>query len=84
MRRRGDLAEALSTAAAEGPAQVTTLAARAHVGYGVARYTASRMVARGELVVLAAGRPAMLALPEPQERPAVAAQSPWGCLAAAA
>lgn len=67
MRRRGELAEALSAAAAHGPGPVAALAARAQVGYSVARYTASRMVARGELVKVSDDRPALLALPTPED-----------------
>jgi predicted transcriptional regulator of viral defense system len=67
MRRRGDIAEALSTAASWGPATVRELAARAQVGYAAARYTESRMTARGELVRLSAGRPALVALPDPAD-----------------
>jgi hypothetical protein len=67
MRPRGELAEALSTAASRGPAPVRELAARAQVGYAAARYTASRMVQRGELVLLDDVRPALLALPLPDE-----------------
>lgn len=40
------------------------LAARAQVGRAAAKYTASRMVARGELVVVEDGRPAVLGLPD--------------------
>jgi hypothetical protein len=72
LRRRGELAEALSLAAAAGPAPVRTLAERVQVGYTQARYTCSRMISRGELVVLRAQRPWLLALPLPEapERPA--------------
>jgi hypothetical protein len=38
------------------------LAGRAQVGYGAARYTASRLLARGDLVQLQGGRPAVLAV----------------------
>jgi hypothetical protein len=73
MRPRGELSQALVKAAAQGPGPVRALAERAQVGYGAARYTASRMVDRGELVVLEAGRPALLgvpsALPEVQFAP---------------
>jgi len=60
---RGELSQALVKAAAQGPGPVRALAERAQVGYGAARYTASRMVDRGELVVLERGRPALLGLP---------------------
>lgn len=63
MRPRGELSQALVKAATQGPGAVRTLAARAQVGYSAARYTASRMVDRGELVVLEAGRPALLGVP---------------------
>jgi hypothetical protein len=63
MRPRGELSQALVKAAASGPAPVRALAERAQVGYSAARYTASRMVDRGELVVLEAGRPALLGVP---------------------
>lgn len=61
MRPRGEVSEALVRAAQAGPAPVRELAARAGVGYSVARYTATRLVDRGELVVLHGGRPAVLA-----------------------
>ncbi len=77
MRRRGDLAEAISAAASQGPAEVRELAARAQVGYSAARYTASRMLARGELCQVMTGRPAVLALPEPNEPPLQAGLSFW-------
>jgi hypothetical protein len=64
LRRRGELAEALSQAASQGPGCVLELAARAQVGRAAAKYTASRMVARGELVVVEDGRPAVLGLPD--------------------
>lgn len=63
MRPRGELSQALVKAAAQGPGPVRALAERAQVGYSAARYTASRMVDRGELVVLEAGRPALLGVP---------------------
>lgn len=63
MRPRGELSQALVKAAAQGPGPVRALAARAQVGYSAARYTASRMVDRGELVVLEPGRPALLGVP---------------------
>lgn len=74
MRPRGTLgpvALALRHAAQHaGPGTVEALAARAGVGYAVARYTASRMVDRGELVVLYEGRPAVLDVPAPAVEPA--------------
>ncbi len=60
----GDVARALCHAASQGPATVRALAERAQVGYSTARYTASRLCDRGELVVLDGGcRPAVLATP---------------------
>jgi predicted transcriptional regulator of viral defense system len=41
---------------------VAALAERAQVGSSAARVTASRMVERGDLVVLEPGRPAVLAI----------------------
>jgi hypothetical protein len=60
MRPLGDVALALLDAAREAPGPVLQLAHRAQVGYSVARYTASRMVDRGDLVVVQPGRPAVL------------------------
>lgn len=60
-RPTGDIALAMCSAALKGPATVRELAARAQVGYASARYTASRLVDRGSLVVLDGGaRPAVL------------------------
>lgn len=60
----GDVAQALLRAADAGPGAVRTLAERAQVGYDAARYTASRLVTVGELVVLEPeARPATLARP---------------------
>jgi hypothetical protein len=64
----GDVAAALLQAAQTLPGTVRDLAGRAQVGYATARYTVSRLVDRGELVVHAAGRPAVLAAPLPQQR----------------
>lgn len=55
----GGIARAILHVADE-PATVRELAERAQVGYGVARYTASRLVDRGHLEVVASGRPAVL------------------------
>jgi len=66
MRPVGDITRAMAKAWSEGPAPVAVAAQRACVGFQAARYTASRMVARGDLVVLHAGRPAVLALPGTQ------------------
>lgn len=61
----GEVAQALLRAAECGPAAVRTLAERAQVGYGAARYTASRLVSVGELVVLDPdARPALLVRPD--------------------
>ena len=60
-RPTGDIALAMCSAALKGPATVRELAARAQVGYASARYTASRLVYRGSLVVLdGSARPAVL------------------------
>jgi hypothetical protein len=64
MRPKGDICNAMVKAWAQGPATVTQAAHRACVGVGAARYTASRMVSRGELVVVSEGRPAVLGVPE--------------------
>jgi RNA polymerase sigma factor (sigma-70 family) len=73
-------AEALSAAASRGPATVRELAQRAQVGYAAARYTESRMVARGELVRICTGRPALVALPEPADAaPVAVAPAARGC-----
>lgn len=61
---RGEVAQALLRAAAHGPGTVTALARRAQVGLPTARYTASRLIGRGDLVVLEPGRPAILATPD--------------------
>jgi hypothetical protein len=59
----GEVAQALLASADNGPGQVRQLAQRAQVGYAAARVSCSRLVARGELVVLDGGRPAVLARP---------------------
>lgn len=59
----GEVALALRTAAQSGPAPVRVLAERAQVGYSAARYTASRLVSAGDLVVVDEGRPSVLAVP---------------------
>lgn len=63
MRPRGDVRLALAQAWDAGPAPVREAAQRACVGMAVARYTASRMVDSGELVVVQPGKPAVLARP---------------------
>lgn len=76
LRRRGrpmgEVGVALLQAAKGGPGTVVQLAERACVGYGAARYTASRLVSAGALVPLTAGRPAVLgAVPDqPADPPA--------------
>lgn len=72
----GEVARALLTAADAGPGSVRELAARALVGHGAAAWSCSRLVARGELVVLDPDeRPATLARPaaEPEAADAVGA-----------
>ncbi len=60
----GEVAMALRKAAADGgPAPVRVLAERAQVGYSTARYTASRLVDAGYLVLLDDARPSVLAVP---------------------
>lgn len=60
----GDVRTALVDAWRQGPAPVAVAAERACVAWNVAKYTASRMVADGQLAVHAAGRPAVLMLAE--------------------
>lgn len=60
----GPVVRAMCGAAERGPGSYRTLAERAQVGYVTARRTASRMVQRGDLVVLdGEARPAILAVP---------------------
>lgn len=59
----GDVALALRDAAVSGPAPVRVLCERAQVGYAAGRYTASRLVAAGQLVPVQTGRPMVLAVP---------------------
>lgn len=63
VRPRGDIALALQREAALRPAPVRDLAQRAQVGLGAAKYTASRLVAAGQLAYLTTGRPAIVGLP---------------------
>ena len=56
-RPTGELNQALAAAARDKPGTVCELAARAQVGQAVARYTASRMAMRGELVPVGTVRP---------------------------
>lgn len=59
-RPMGEIALVLRSAAVQ-PGTVRQLAERAQVGYDSARYTASRLIDRGELVVLDGNaRPAVL------------------------
>lgn len=57
----GDVAKALRDAADQQPDTVRKLMLRAGVGTRVGRYTASRMLERGELVVVLESRPAVVA-----------------------
>lgn len=59
----GEIGRALLAAAAVGPATVSALAERAQVGSAAARVTASRLIERGDLVVIEVGRPAVVAIP---------------------
>lgn len=60
----GALAQVLLKAANDqGPGTVRVLAERGQVGYAAARYTASRLVSSGDLVVQTTGRPSVLAVP---------------------
>ena len=63
MRPVGGVAVAMRAAALSGPATVRELADRAHVGYDLARCTATRLVQRGDLMVVGAQRPMVLAVP---------------------
>ena len=60
-RPMGELAAAMLAQACERPGTVRELAARSGVGYRLARYTASRMLERGELVKVLGSRPAVVA-----------------------
>ncbi|WP_206689905.1 hypothetical protein, partial [Streptococcus pseudopneumoniae] len=62
MRPPGDVRLALERAWQQGPAPVRVAADLACVGHAAARYTASRMVDSGHLVVVQPGKPAVLAL----------------------
>ncbi len=75
MRPRGDIALALKREAAIRPAPVRDLAQRAQVGLGAAKYTASRLVAAGELAYLTEGRPAVVGLPSEGRAAAAAAEA---------
>lgn len=80
----GLITRALAQAWSHGPAPVAVAAQRACVGFGAARYTASRMVARGDLVVVAGGRPLVLGLsPEADpQAPAAEPDASQRCMAA--
>lgn len=56
-RPLGDIAQALIEAAGQKPGTVAELAARAQVGRAPARMTCSRLVTRGQLVVVNRKRP---------------------------
>jgi hypothetical protein len=75
MRPMGDVAQAMARAAMQ-PGTVVQLAHRAQVGESVARYTASRMVDRQQLVVVQQGRPAVLAAPGAAPAGTVAGRAP--------
>ena len=61
-RPAGEVTRALLAAAEAGPGTVRELAARACAGRHAARYTCSRMLSRGELMIVTPGRPAILGL----------------------
>ena len=63
MRPLGDITLAIEAAASTAPGTVRDLAVRAQVGFTAARKTASRMLDRGQLVVVLDGRPQVLAAP---------------------
>lgn len=75
----GDVRQALKDAWSQGPAPVAVAAQRACVAWNVAKYTASRMVADGQLAVHAPGRPAVLMLSQPAEG-RCAAEEPFDLL----
>lgn len=58
----GEVRAALLDAWRQGPAPVREAAERACVGHAVARYTASRMAEEGQLMVVVASRPAVMAV----------------------
>jgi hypothetical protein len=62
----GEISLAMLSMAAQQPGTVRDLAMRAQVGYDVARYTATRLVERGQLVRVADQRPAVLGVAPPQ------------------
>lgn len=63
MRPVGEIARAMRQAAEKGPGTVRDLAQRAQVGYAVAATTATRLVQRGQLVVVNEQRPMVLSVP---------------------
>ncbi len=80
-RPHGELVLALQAAAGAGPGTVRELAQRGVLGIAAARYTASRMVDRGQLVVVDPSRPAVLALPTTTRTCAAAGADLAGALA---
>lgn len=63
MRPLGAVSLVLMRAATEQPGTVRQLAERTQVGYGAAKYTASRLLERGQLVQVTVQRPAVLGAP---------------------
>jgi len=64
MPRRGELAVAILRAAeAHGPGTVRELCARSQVAFVAGNYTATRLLQRGDLVVVARSRPVVLGMP---------------------
>lgn len=72
-RPRGEVAAALRAAAEQAPGTVRELAARSLVGRKTAGFTATRMLQRGELVVVVKSRPAILGVPTEARDPEAAA-----------
>lgn len=66
MRPPGEISRVMVAAAAERPGTVRELAMRTQVGYGAARYTATRLVDRGALVRMSDERPVVLGVAPPQ------------------
>lgn len=66
MRPLGEISRVMLDMAAQQPGTVRELAERAQVGYDAARYTATRLVERGQLVRVADERPAVLGVAPPQ------------------
>ena len=80
-RPLGEVSLALLSAAQRGPATARELAARACVGYDVARWKASDLVRMGALQPLGADRPRVLGLPQVVAPAAVAAEDAFALLA---